>query len=514
MPGRSNLPRILLAVGLPLIGGCGEELNPERFTTSRVAGIVRLGDQPVGGGFVEVVPAEGTRGNSRVAPIGPDGRFAIDRAPVGKVVIGLDQLPIRSIATPLGPVEAGRFRSIWGTIRGTIPEGPGSDLPIDLIDEAIRSKAHPRGSPRRRKRSGSRPGRMPVEAGPDVIPPERPDRRAEPTIRVIYRDSSGIVHRDWPSDRLAEAIADAEGTLWVDVEDLESANNDQVEAMLLGLFGFHPLSVKDALQDTHVPRIDDWGRYLYLVVNAIDFDPESDEVRTHELDFFLGPNYLVSYHNEAIGVLDRHRRSLEREPEGRPKLGSDHLLYRLLDELVADYLPAIEHLDGEIDDAQDEVFREPTSRTLRTIFHVKRRANQLHRLVIPIREVVNRLARDDYATVDRDCRVYFRDVYDHLVRIHDILESLRDLIAGALDTYLSVASNRTNEIMKALTVVNVMFLPLTFVVGFFGMNFFGPTLAFEWPILPKGTLFWITMAAMTGIPVLFWRLARRRGWLG
>jgi magnesium transporter len=180
---------------------------------------------------------------------------------------------------------------------------------------------------------------------------------------------------------------------------------------------------------------------------------------------------------------------------------------------VAEFLPAIEHLDNEIDDAQDEVFDVPTPKTLRKIFHVKRSALRLHRVVIPMREVLNRLARDPYVQIQTEHRIYFRDVYDHLVRIHDIIESLRDLISGALDTYLSVVSNRTNEIMKALTIVNVMFLPLTFVVGFFGMNFFGDTLMFVSPPLPKAALFSTACAVMIGTPIGLAFLARRRGWL-
>ncbi len=132
--------------------------------------------------------------------------------------------------------------------------------------------------------------------------------------------------------------------------------------------------------------------------------------------------------------------------------------------------------------------------------------------MIPMREVLNRLARDPYDQIEPEQRVYFRDVYDHLVRIHDIIESLRDLIAGALDTYLSVVSNRTNDIMKALTVVNVMFLPMTFIVGFFGMNFFGDTLMFTWPILPKAALFWSALPVMIGTPIGMAIMAWRRGW--
>jgi magnesium transporter len=178
---------------------------------------------------------------------------------------------------------------------------------------------------------------------------------------------------------------------------------------------------------------------------------------------------------------------------------------------VAEYLPAIEHLDEAIDFAQDEVFGRPTPRTLQAIFRVKRSALRLHRILAPEREVLNRLARDDYEPIQAEHRVYFRDVYDHIVRIHDIAESLRDLISGALDTYLSAISNRTNDIMKALTLVTVMFLPISFLTSFFGMNFFGETLAFK-TMLPKMFLFTSSCLIMIITPVAMYLLARHRGW--
>ncbi len=361
----------------------------------------------------------------------------------------------------------------------------------------------------RRKRSPRAPK---AAVAPIAASPGRDGRRSDPTTRVIYRDSRGMIHLEWPPDQVARALADAGGTVWVDIEDLESANNASVEVLLRDVFRFHPLAIEDALKDTHVPKIDDWGEYLYLVVDTLDFDPETDNLRLHELDLFLGPNFLVTYHNEATAVLGRHRRNLEREPENRLKDGPGHLLYRLLDEVVDEFLPAIEHLDDAIDRAQEEVFHHPTPRTLQRIFHLKQCALHLHRVVVPMREVLNRLARDPYQQVSAEHRVYFRDVYDHLVRVHDIVESLRDLIAGALDTYLSVVSNRTNEIMKALTLVNVMFLPMSFMAGFFGMNFFGETLMFASPPLPKAVLFWGAIASMVGTPLVMWQVARRRGW--
>jgi magnesium transporter len=341
--------------------------------------------------------------------------------------------------------------------------------------------------------------------------PTAPSRGPEPAIRVIYRDGAGEIHQDWPVERIAEALDDRAGTLWVDIEDRQSGSNGRVEALLRDVFHFHPLAIEDALKDTHVPRVDDWGGYLYLVFQSLRFDPETDDLRLHELDIFLGRNYLVTYHNEPMPEIEQHRRNIQRDPVNRCRNGPDHILYHLLDMLVSAYLPAIEHLDEAIDDAQDQVFEHPTPRTLQTIFQVKRSALRLHRILGPEREVLNRLARDDYEPIPHDHRIYFRDIYDHLVRVHDITETLRDLIAGALDTYLSAISNRTNDIMKTLTLVTVMFLPMSFLAGFFGMNFFGETLEFHTP-LPRRLLFGLTCLTVVITPPFMWYWARRKGW--
>ena len=333
-----------------------------------------------------------------------------------------------------------------------------------------------------------------------------------PTLRAVYQAGCGDVHPDWPSGRIAEALRDERGTLWVDIQG-DASHTPAVEALFRDTFGFHPLAIDDALRESHVPKVDDWERYLYTVFHALEFDPEAgaDGLRLYELDLFLGPNFLVSYHTEPIRAIDQLRYAIDRDAGNRLKRGADHLLYLLLDLGVADYMTAIEQLDEAIDEAQDEVFKAPTRETLQKIFRVKRGALRLYRVLAPQREVLNRLARDLYAQIDAADRVYFRDVYDHLVRLHDITESLRDLISGALDTYLSALSNRTNEIMKTLTLVTVMFLPMSFLAGFFGMNFFGETLAFT-SHLPKALLFWSTCLVMLGTPGAMWAWARHRGW--
>ena len=513
--GRILLSLFALAAG----AGCREEWGAERFATTTVRGAILVGGRPVPGGFVEIIPGEGTRGNLRSGPIAADGTFRLDRVPVGAVSISLSRLPIRAIPGPAGPVDARAFAPNSSAedrvpLRRTIPAAPTTLPPIDLIDEVARRR--PVASPRRRrKRAGSkRGGGRSKAAGPAVIPPDGGETvpSGDLTLRVVYRDAAGTVHLDWPLERLATAIGDPRGCIWVDVADLGSAHNREVEAILRDTFRFHPLAIEDALQDVHVPRVDDWKDYLYLVVNTLDFHPETDEVQLHELDLFLGSNFLLTYHHEPNEALVRYRRWIELEPAERLGSGPSYLLYHLLDDVVDRFLPAIEHLDTAIDDAQDEVFDHATPTTLRRIFQVKSSAVQLNRVVAPMREVLNRLARDPYPQIAVEHRVYFRDVYDHLVRVHDIVEGLRDLINGALDTYLSVVSNRTNDIMKVLTLLNVMFLPMTFLAGFFGMNFFGDTLMFTAPQLPRAALFWGTVTLMVLTPPGMWLFARARGW--
>ena len=329
--------------------------------------------------------------------------------------------------------------------------------------------------------------------------------------RAIYRDGAGELHLNWPLDRLGEAVRSGAGTLWLDIENQADVPCSVAERILREVFRFHPLAVEDALRETHVPKIDDWDGYLYLVFHASRIDPETDDLRLQELDVFLGPNYLVTYHEEPLEFLTDARRAIEADPRDRMKDGADHLLFRFLDRSVDQSLDAIETLDDRIDDLQDAMMSRMGPETLQQIFRIKRAAIQLQKNFAPQRDVLNKLARDPYKVVQEKHRVYFRDVYDHIVRIHDISEGLRDLIAGTLDTYLSVISNRTNEIMKTLTVVTVMFLPMSFITGFFGMNFFGGPLELDvW--MPKWIMFFGSLFAMVLSPVAILAMLKRWGW--
>jgi magnesium transporter len=348
---------------------------------------------------------------------------------------------------------------------------------------------------------------------PSAEPVSPSDMAAPPgaIVRATFRDGAGTMHLEWPPEKIPEAVRDRSGIVWVDFLAAKEEHTREVETWLHEVFQFHHLAVEDALRETHVPKVDDWGTYLYIVFRVPRIDPGSKVLEMHELDAFVGPNYLVTFHVAPMEILDAERSNIARDPRDRVRHGPDHLLFRILERAVDQSLAAIEQIDDQVDALQNAVIENPTSKVLRSIFRLKRSAIHLHKTLAPQREVLNRLSRDPYQPIREEHRVYFRDLYDHVVRIHDISESLRDLIAGTLETYLSVLSNRTNDIMKTLTMVTVMFLPMSFLAGFFGMNFFGDNLVLKDP-LPRGLLFIATLAIMAISPCFMWIYAKRKKW--
>ena len=306
----------------------------------------------------------------------------------------------------------------------------------------------------------------------------------------------------------ATVLADSAALLWVDFENepLEIA-----EPILRDTFGFHPLAVDDAVRESHVPKVDDWSDYLYIVMHAIAFDPqEIGDLDTKELDVFLGRNYLVTHHADQISAIERVWDLCHRD-ERHWRNGVDHLFYKVADELVESYMPVVEIMDEEIERIEDIVFGNGSAAALQDIFGLKRAAVTLRRIIGPQRETINKLARDEYAVIDVRTRIYFRDVYDHLVRMHDITESIRDLISSTLDSYLSVINNRMNEVMKTLTIITTLFMPLTFLTGFFGMNFFAAL--GDLPAWTSMPVFILVLLVCLFMPLAMFIWMRRRGWM-
>jgi len=325
-------------------------------------------------------------------------------------------------------------------------------------------------------------------------------------IRGLFFSKDGTLRTDLELIDIAFSLHDPQGLLWVDFQGNPPEKDKEI---LDETFGFHPLAVDDALEEVHVPKIDDWGKYLYIVLHAV-VAGENHTFNTRELDVFLGENFLVTHHDEEIESLSRLWENIQRDPR-HLRNGSDHLLYRLVDELVASYMPVVETLDDWIDQIEDQLFNYPKPEILEQIFAVKRVVLHLRRIIAPQQEVLNKLARNDYPTIDPQAQVYFRDVYDHLVRLFSLVENIRDLVSDTMDTYLSVINNRMNEIMKTLTIITTLFMPITFITGFFGMNFFFPHKIFgSWT---TASVFLITLALLLAIPISILLWIRRRGWM-
>ncbi len=323
---------------------------------------------------------------------------------------------------------------------------------------------------------------------------------------ILFTTANELQHI--PTDQIETVLGKEEGFLWVDIS---SETEEACKPLLRDVFNFHPLSIDDALQETHVPKVDQWETYLYMALRTVKADPnDSLEIHTPELDIFLGATYLITYHEEPIAAVEKMWELCHQDHRYLSR-GAGYLLYHIADEIVTDTMLVIDDLDIQIDQIEDEIFITPQSGTLELIFSVKRVVLKLRRMLLHQREVFNKLSRGDFALIQEEYQVYFRDIYDHMVRLQEINESSRDLVSGALDTYLSVVNNRMNEVMKTLTVITTLFMPLSFLTGFFGMNFFQPTIPLD--IWTGKEVFTPVLIGIIIIPVVMYLWMRRRAWM-
>ncbi|MEJ5201203.1 MAG: magnesium/cobalt transporter CorA [Anaerolineales bacterium] len=323
-------------------------------------------------------------------------------------------------------------------------------------------------------------------------------------IRSIYFAPDSTVHTNLSRQDISDVLQQPKGLLWV---SLEQPTPDEFWDVLRDIFKFHPLAIEDCQSIGYqTPKIDDFGQYLFIIVHAIRPDQNFQTLETMELDIFLGSNYVVTHsQNDKMPPIDYTWHRIHRD-ERLHSNGSDFLCHAILDALVDDYMPLIDQMAEEIEELEDRVIARPNVATLQRILDLKHTIMSLRRIVGPQREIVNRLSRDDFALIDRQSRIYFRDVYDHLVRIQDMSETIRDIVSSALDIYLNSTSLRLNEIMKALTIVSTIFLPLTFLAGVYGMNFkYMPELSMK---LAYPAVWVVFLIIAIGMLVFF----KRRGW--
>jgi magnesium transporter len=271
--------------------------------------------------------------------------------------------------------------------------------------------------------------------------------------------------------------------------------------------GFHHLAVEDCLSpELHTPKVDDFGDYLFLVVHGIDHTAETDVVQTTELGIFLGPHFVVSNHNVPLYSVEAVRHRVEED--ARPmKRGPDFLVHALVDALVDNVLPTIDRMGEVADDIEEETIRLPQQSIVGDIMKLKRSVFRVHRVMAPQRELLNRLSRGEFPIISQEATIFYRDIHDHLVRITDLNQTLREMADNALTIYLSAVANRQNDSMKVLAMVATVFMPLSLLAGIYGMNFENmPELGWSWSYF---AVLGVMGAVLVG--VLWWFWARR--WL-
>lgn len=287
-------------------------------------------------------------------------------------------------------------------------------------------------------------------------------------LRICYK-ANGSPDFSLTPEKIKGVLNASQGLLWVDIQNPEE---DELSGILRDIFHFHPLAIEDC-QSTgfQTAKIDDYRDYLFIIAHALKIKPGSGVLETDELNLFIGQNYVVSTHHNGKSNPVEHVWSLLEKDDRLLSNGPGFLAHAILDILVDGYMPLIDSMDEEIEWLEDKVLQQPSPETLERILDLKHSTLTLRRLIGPQREVMNILSRDDFPQISQHNKIYFRDIYDHLVRIQDLSESVRDIVQGTLDIYLSATSNRLNEVMKALTIVSTIFLPLTFLAGVYGMNF-------------------------------------------
>jgi magnesium transporter len=323
-------------------------------------------------------------------------------------------------------------------------------------------------------------------------------------ITVIDYDSKNFQEKEAEKIEECFPFKDKRTVTWINIDGLQEV--EVVEKIGIH-FGVHPLIMEDILHTGQRPKAEDLGDYLFIVLKMIYHDENEDEIMGEQISLILGHNYVISFQEREGDVFNQIRERI-RNSKGRIRRGgADYLAYTLLDAVVDHYFVILEKLGERIESLEEELVTNPTPETLQIIHTLKRNLIFLRKSVWPLREVINALERGESPLITKPTGIYLRDVYDHTIQVIDTIETFRDMVSGMLDIYLSSLSNRMNEVMKVLTIMATIFIPLTFIAGIYGMNFkFMPELEWHWGY-PSAL---IVMLIVVGFMVMYFR---KKKWL-
>jgi magnesium transporter len=289
---------------------------------------------------------------------------------------------------------------------------------------------------------------------------------------------------------------------WIDVDGIHRVD---ILEQLGECFGVHPLVLEDILNTDQRPKLDDYGEYLFAVLKMLRHNDQSGEMEAEQVNLILGAGFVVSLQEKPGDVFDPIRERI-RSGTGRiRKMGADYLAYALIDTIVDHYFVVLEQAGERIELLEEELVTDPTPETLQMIHNLKGDMIFLRKSVWPLREVIASLERVESSLIGESINVYLRDVYDHTIQVIETLETFRDMISGMLDIYLSSVSNRMNEVMKVLTIIATIFIPLTLITGIYGMNFrYMPELEWRWGY----PMVWSVMLGIAAVMLVYFRKKR------
>ena len=348
---------------------------------------------------------------------------------------------------------------------------------------------------RRSEKAGMSPGTL-MHVGEKKIEKTR--------ITVIDYDAAGFIEKEVASVEECFPFKETATVTWVNVDGVHDAS---VIEKLGARFDIHPLVLEDIMTTTQRPKTEDLVSSVFVVLRMIEYDEQCSGMTADQLSVILGPNYVISFQETAGDCFDPVRERI-RNGKGRiRKLGPDYLAYALVDAVVDNYFFVLERLSEKIDDLEERLIAEPRRELLHEIHALKRSMIDLRKSVWPLREVVSGLERLESPLIKKTTGVFLRDVYDHAIQVIDTVESFREILTSMVETYLSSVSNRMNEVMKVLTIIATIFIPITFLVGVYGMNFeFMPEIKWRW-----GYAF--VWAIIIGSVVTMLAYFRRKKWL-
>jgi magnesium transporter len=345
------------------------------------------------------------------------------------------------------------------------------------------------------KPAGSAPGTL-VHTGPRKI--------AEVRIRLIDYDDKDLREQDLDDISECFPFAHGESVSWINVDGLHDTD---VLKELGREFDIHRLVLEDVISPSQRPKVEAYGDHSFIVLKMLSFDEESRTLLSEQVSFILGKGFVFSF-QERVGDVFEPVRVRLREAKGRIRQrGGDYLAYALIDAVVDSYFRILEIMGDEIEALEELAISDPSQTVMHQIYALRREMLILRRSVWPLRESMGTIYRGEIPQITEETQLFFRDVYDHAVQVIDTVETLREVLSGAMDLYLSGVSNRMNEVMKVLTIIATIFMPLGFFAGLYGMNFeYMPELGFRWayPLL----LAW--MLSIAGGMVIYFR---RKGWL-